>query len=90
MADEVRNGMSAALLAGDVEEERAQRRGRQLRRARRPARRRDRHAQLPFSGGPALVYTRAEIAAFVAGAKDGEFDDLLLTPPSAPKSGCAS
>lgn len=27
-------------------------------------------------GGPALVYTRAEIAAFVAGAKNGEFDDL--------------
>jgi len=26
--------------------------------------------------GPALVYTRAEIAAFLAGAKDGEFDDL--------------
>lgn len=26
--------------------------------------------------GPALVYTRAEIAAFVAGAKAGEFDDL--------------
>jgi Domain of unknown function (DUF397) len=26
--------------------------------------------------GPALVYTRAEIAAFVRGAKDGEFDDL--------------
>ena len=26
--------------------------------------------------GPALVYTRAEIAAFVAGVKDGEFDDL--------------
>src|ERR1700689_323567 len=26
--------------------------------------------------GPALVYTRAEIAAFVAGAKSGEFDDL--------------
>ncbi|MCA1219776.1 DUF397 domain-containing protein [Streptomyces sp. 8L] len=24
--------------------------------------------------GPALVYTRAELAAFVAGAKDGEFD----------------
>jgi hypothetical protein len=24
--------------------------------------------------GPALIYTRAEIAAFVAGAKDGEFD----------------
>ncbi|MEU5694858.1 DUF397 domain-containing protein [Actinosynnema sp. NPDC020468] len=30
-----------------------------------------------FPDGPALVYTRAEIAAFVAGAKDGEFDDLV-------------
>ena len=27
-------------------------------------------------GGSALVYTRAEIAAFVRGAKAGEFDDL--------------
>lgn len=26
--------------------------------------------------GPALVYTRAEIGAFLAGAKAGEFDDL--------------
>ena len=26
--------------------------------------------------GPALVYTRAEISAFLAGAKKGEFDDL--------------
>lgn len=26
--------------------------------------------------GPALVYTQAEIAAFVAGAKAGEFDDV--------------
>lgn len=30
-----------------------------------------------FPEGPALIYTRAEIAAFVAGAKDGEFDDVL-------------
>lgn len=29
-----------------------------------------------FPSGPALVYTREEIAAFVAGAKDGEFDDV--------------
>lgn len=29
-----------------------------------------------FPDGPALVYTRDEIAAFVAGAKDGEFDDV--------------
>ncbi|MFE2044395.1 DUF397 domain-containing protein [Streptomyces sp. NPDC059477] len=26
--------------------------------------------------GPALVYTPAEVAAFLAGAKDGEFDHL--------------
>ncbi|WP_433268042.1 DUF397 domain-containing protein [Actinosynnema sp. CS-041913] len=30
-----------------------------------------------FPDGPALVYTRAEVAAFVAGARDGEFDDLV-------------
>jgi hypothetical protein len=27
--------------------------------------------------GPALVYTRDEIAAFLGGVRDGEFDDLL-------------
>ena len=26
--------------------------------------------------GPALVYTRTEIAAFLTGVKNGEFDDL--------------
>jgi hypothetical protein len=30
-----------------------------------------------FPAGPALVCTRAEIAAFLAGAKDGEFDHLI-------------
>jgi len=30
-----------------------------------------------FPSGPALVYTRAEIAAFLAGAKDGEFDHVV-------------
>jgi hypothetical protein len=30
-----------------------------------------------FPAGPALVYTQAEIAAFLAGAKDGEFDHVL-------------
>ena len=30
-----------------------------------------------FPAGPALVYTRAEVAAFVAGAKDGDFDHVL-------------
>lgn len=28
-------------------------------------------------GGPALVYTRDEMAAFIHGARSGEFDDLL-------------
>lgn len=27
--------------------------------------------------GPALVYTRAEMEAFLLGAKDGEFDNLI-------------
>lgn len=30
-----------------------------------------------FPDGPALVYTQAEIDAFLAGVKDGEFDDVL-------------
>jgi len=39
--------------------------------------------------GPALVYTRAEVAAFLTGVKDGEFDDLypggsiVLSPEAA-------
>ncbi len=27
--------------------------------------------------GPVLFYTRAEVAAFLLGTKDGDFDDLL-------------
>lgn len=30
-----------------------------------------------FPEGPALIYTRAEIEAFVGGAKDGDFDALV-------------
>jgi Domain of unknown function (DUF397) len=29
-------------------------------------------------GGPALIFTRDEMAAFLAGTKDGEFDDLAV------------
>jgi len=29
-----------------------------------------------FPAGPILLYTQAEITAFLAGAKDGEFDHL--------------
>ena len=36
--------------------------------------------------GPALVYTRAEVAAFLAGVKNGEFDDLC-PPVAAPAPG---
>jgi hypothetical protein len=32
--------------------------------------------------GPALIYTRAEVAAFVAGVKNGEFDDLCSAAAS--------
>jgi Domain of unknown function (DUF397) len=30
-----------------------------------------------FPVGPVLLYTHAEITAFLAGAKDGEFDHLI-------------
>ncbi|QIY58495.1 DUF397 domain-containing protein [Streptomyces sp. RPA4-5] len=30
-----------------------------------------------FASGPALVYTHDEMVAFVQGAKDGDFDDLI-------------
>jgi Domain of unknown function (DUF397) len=30
-----------------------------------------------FPDGPALLYTRAEIDAFIQGAKDGDFDHML-------------
>jgi hypothetical protein len=34
-----------------------------------------RHSQHP--DGPALIFTRDEMRAFIHGAKDGEFDDLI-------------
>ncbi|MEV6711479.1 DUF397 domain-containing protein [Lentzea sp. NPDC051208] len=30
-----------------------------------------------FPEGPALILTTAEVAAFLAGAKEGEFDDFV-------------
>jgi hypothetical protein len=30
-----------------------------------------------FTAGPALVFTKAEIEAFLGGVHDGEFDDLV-------------
>ena len=34
-----------------------------------------------YGEGPALIYTSAEIEAFLRGAKDGEFDDLIAASP---------
>jgi hypothetical protein len=46
------------------------------------------------ASGPALIYTRAEVAAFLAGVKDGEFDDLcpgsVLLLPERSAEWCAS
>lgn len=36
--------------------------------------------------GPALIYTRAEIVAFLAGVKSGEFDDLCPDGTARPLS----
>ena len=30
-----------------------------------------------YPNGPALIYTQAEVAALIQGAKDGEFDNLV-------------
>jgi Domain of unknown function (DUF397) len=39
-----------------------------------------------FPAGAVLLYTQAEITAFLAGAKDGEFDNLLTRTTSLPPS----
>jgi hypothetical protein len=77
MSQLVRNGTSAAGLAG-VAWRRSKRSGQfgncieaaalesgdvAMRNSRNPS-------------GPALIFTREEMAAFLAGAKDGEFDDF--------------
>lgn len=31
-----------------------------------------------YPDGPALIYTRDEMAAFLSSAKDGEFDDMIV------------
>jgi hypothetical protein len=38
-----------------------------------------RNSRYPY--GPALIYTEAEIGAFVRGAKEGEFDYLTQSTP---------
>jgi Domain of unknown function (DUF397) len=77
MSQSMRNGMSAADLAGVTW--RKSRRSGQLGNCVEAAVldsgdvavRNSRHPS-----GPALIFTRDEMAAFLAGAKDGELDDL--------------
>ena len=75
---QITNGMSAADL-GAVEWRKSsgQQPQRQLRGGRGAGRRRQsRCGTHAHPDGPALVYTRAEVAAFLAGVRNGEFDDL--------------
>ncbi|GAA2072693.1 DUF397 domain-containing protein [Actinomadura alba] len=72
------NGMSASLLRGStwLKSARSNPSGNCVEMAELPtgeiAMRNSRHPE-----GPALVYTRAEIEAFINGAKEGDFDDLI-------------
>ncbi|ACU34534.1 protein of unknown function DUF397 [Actinosynnema mirum DSM 43827] len=77
MASRVHNGMSAASLQGVVwrKSARSGALGNCVELAHVDGGIAVRNSRFP--DGPALVYTREEVAAFVAGAKDGEFDDLL-------------
>jgi hypothetical protein len=43
-----------------------------------------------FPAGPILLYTQAEITAFLAGAKDGEFDHLAAERTILPGSNSAT
>ncbi|MGH3688348.1 MAG: DUF397 domain-containing protein [Pseudonocardiaceae bacterium] len=77
MPQAIQNGMSAAGLAG-VTWRRSERSGQlgncvetAALNSGEVAMRNSRH---PI--GPALIFTRDEMAAFLAGAKDGEFDDI--------------
>jgi len=43
-----------------------------------------RHSRFP--AGPALVHTRVELAVFLAGVKDGEYDDLIRRDHGGPQT----
>jgi len=77
MLEDIRNGMPATDLLGAIwrKSRRSNSQGDCVELAGLPggmiAVRNSRHP-----GGPALIYTRAEIDAFISGARDGDFDDL--------------
>lgn len=78
MSEDMRNGMPASRLQGAVwrKSRRSNSQGNCVELASLPggmiAVRNSRHP-----AGPALIYTRAEIDAFIRGAQDGDFDDLV-------------
>lgn len=77
MSQPVRNGMSAAHLAGVTW--RKSRHSGQLGNCVETATLASGEVAMRNSRdphGPALIFTRDEMAAFLAGAKDGEFDDV--------------
>ena len=75
MADEIYNGMPASKLP-DLQWRLAGSEGSGVEMARLPdGQVAVRNAADP--GGPALIYTRAEIEALIGGAQDGDFDALL-------------
>jgi hypothetical protein len=77
MSEDMHNGMPASNLKGAVwrKSRRSNSQGNCVELACLPgemiAVRNSRHP-----GGPALIYTQAEIDAFIRGAQDGDFDDL--------------
>lgn len=75
--EEIRNGMSAELVPGAAwwKSARSGAWGNCVEVAALPAGEvAVRNSRDPF--GPALIFTRAEMTAFLAGVKDGEFDSL--------------
>lgn len=78
MPEDMRNGILASNLQGAVwrKSRRSNSQGNCVELASLPggmvAVRNSRHPR-----GPALIYTRAEIDAFIRGAQDGDFDDLV-------------
>jgi hypothetical protein len=78
MLEDMRNGMPATDLQGAIwrKSRRSNSQGDCVELAGLPrgmiAVRNSRHP-----GGPALIYTRAEIDAFIRGARNGDFDDLV-------------
>ncbi|MBC3841869.1 DUF397 domain-containing protein [Streptacidiphilus sp. 4-A2] len=71
------NGMAATEIDGVVwQKSRLSNSQGQCRRVGQARGRRRRGPQLAIPVGPALIYTRAEIAALLDGVKKGEFDHL--------------